>query len=210
MAPTPVDVPAVKLSTFVVRLQGASRSLDKSVTFYVDSVPVGDVPGPTDTYPACFDRFFLTGEVVGTPVGVTVKTVPMEFDRAEALIIIMPVFTPVVAPVTYIGFVEPMLAGPAAVAIITRRLYVDIIVEGPADATEGQFFIVFSDGYLEHSPTTDSDPSPVDLVPCGDGPEPPTGIEWLMVLGFFPLWGARFSTSLHFSLDLGSLPSSPV
>lgn len=66
---------------------------------------------------------------------------------------IMPVLTPVVAPVSYRDIGGPTLAGLAAVAIITRRSYADTMVDAPIGAPIALLIIVTIGVFHDLSPT---------------------------------------------------------
>lgn len=69
-------------------------------------------------------------------------------------IVIMPVLTPGVVRVTYNDIVDPTLAGPVTVAIITLRLYDATMADVPTDTPVAKFLIGDSEVFFVFSPTT--------------------------------------------------------
>lgn len=134
MDAVPAEVPEAKLLGLIGARAGFSLSTEPSVRLLVGSVPVVEVPGPTEVPPALLHFSFFRGVGEGAPVATDANTgrsnfgefvvglsplVPM--DREVRTITIIPALTPVVAPVTLRDSVVPRFAGPATVAIATSR-----------------------------------------------------------------------------------------
>lgn len=99
-------------------------------------------------------------------------------------IVIMPVLTPEVVRVTYNDSVDPTLAGPVIVAIITLLLYGATIIGTPTDAPEVKFFMDETEVFFVFSPTTFYERSLVVFVPWVGVTEPPADPGVVFVISF--------------------------
>lgn len=134
MGTVPAEVPVDKLRGVIDVFMGIKLSFDNRATPLVIYVPIVEVTGPDVVLPVfLYARHLRTVQEVVPVVTAATRVITMSGvftvpffpsvwrEREVRPMVLIPVLTPVVVPVTYFDFVVPRLAGPVAVAIITRR-----------------------------------------------------------------------------------------
>ena len=177
VTPAPMSMPTRGLSAFIIQLRKTSESLSGSMAFCISSIPINSMPKPASACPTYFSEFFLAKRIINAPINIAIGAIPVRFSETRTLVVVVPIFAPIITPIACVKFIRPVLTKPTTITVVAEELCISVVMRKPTSTARKRFFVIFSSKCLRRDPAASSSPSPISLIPYKSKPRPPAKVR---------------------------------